>query len=102
MCRDVNAAAVIWCIHHLQQLRLKPPELIDSFWIKEFSHLCQLDFPRGNESGERISQFMSVMRFSLPLLGLQKCVAGCAGICYKSLSGTAGVTGSMKTRMRMF
>lgn len=35
MCRDVKAAAFSRCIHHLQQLPLKPPEVIDSFGISE-------------------------------------------------------------------
>lgn len=34
-CRDVNTTALSWCIHHLQQLPLKPPEVIDSFGIRE-------------------------------------------------------------------
>lgn len=43
-----------------------------------------------------ISQFWSVIKLLLPLLGHTECVVRRTGIHYKSLSGTTGVAGSMK------
>lgn len=51
---------------------------------------------------EQISQFLTVMRFSLKLLGHRRCVACYTWTGNKSLSGTAGATGSVKALMRTF
>lgn len=96
MCRDVNTAALSWCIHHLQQFTLKPPKVIDSYGMRGTppTHLHQ-----GKVNREQISQFLTVRRFSLNLLGHRKCVARCTWTKSKnkSLSGTAGATGSVKS-----
>lgn len=101
MCSDMNATASSWCINlpagaSRQTLSGSDGQLWDKVTLHHSTCVCVLNFPRRTSSCCRFPSLGQLWSYCFLCRDRGSVWWGNTGIHYKSLSGTAGVTGSIK------